>query len=242
MRIPRIYSPQILDQGKKIQLDAQAYHHLVRVLRLRDHSPIRVFDGKGKEFNGFLEIQNRTACANLTNLFTEFPESQLKIHLGQAVSRGEKMDYVIQKAVELGVDRITPLLSEWTAIKFSEERLEKRLQHWQSILIAACEQCGRNQLPILSPPLLLDSWVAQRTESLKLVLHPKGGQCLSDLPAPNNTLALLVGAEGGFSMEEIALSQQNGFIIWQLGPRILRTETAALAGLTALQSQWGDLR
>ncbi len=242
MRIPRIYTPQNLLSGLSIELDSKASNHLLRVLRLRPGALVRVFDGQGREF--FAELQAcgaQSAILALTKPVVVDMESPLRIHLGQGISRGEKMDYTLQKAVELGVASITPLFTEFTEVKLDPERLQKRMAHWQAIIISACEQSGRNYLPKLQEPRKLAIWLAQCSETLKLLMHPQDGSRLASLDCPDQQLALLAGAEGGFADAEVALAKQFGFTAWQFGPRILRTETAALAAIAALQSRWGDM-
>ena len=227
--------------GLTIELDDKASNHLLRVLRLRPGAFVRIFNGKNTEFLAELQSAGKSAELVLTKSVETETESPLRIHLGQGISRGEKMDYTLQKAVELGVDSITPLFTEFTEVKLDAERLEKRMQHWQAIIIHACEQCGRSVLPELRLPQKLVNWLPRCDQSLKLMMHPENGNALSSFSCPELQLALLIGPEGGFADVEVSLAQRHGFVAWQFGPRILRTETAALAAIAALQSRWGDM-
>ena len=168
-------------------------------------------------------------------------ESPLYFHLGQVISRGEKMEFTIQKSVELGVNVITPLFSSRCGVKLGGERLDKKLQQWQKIAIAACEQCGRNRIPEIRPAMDLSHWLAEETTELKLNLHPRAHHSVNTLPPPDSGVRLLVGPEGGLSDEEIEQARARGFVDILLGPRVLRTETAALTAITALQCRFGDL-
>jgi len=161
--------------------------------------------------------------------------------LAIGVSKGDRMDWIVQKATELGVNVISPLLTERSELKLNAERWEKKLNHWREIIISACEQCGRNRLPVLNPAQLLPEFLKSNVAETKLVLDPNpSGFCLADVQSPRS-IAILIGPEGGFSAEEINQAKENGFMAWSLGPRILRTETAPVAALSILQSYWGDV-
>lgn len=168
-------------------------------------------------------------------------ESPLHIHLGQVMSRGEKMEFTIQKSIELGVSLITPLFSERCGVKLDSERLNKKRQQWQKIAIAACEQCGRNRVPEIRPPIALEAWCAEQDSGLKLNLHPRAHASINTLPLPVERVRLLIGPEGGLSADEIAMTARYQFTDILLGPRVLRTETTALTAITALQVRFGDL-
>ncbi len=157
------------------------------------------------------------------------------------MSRGEKMEFTVQKAVELGVNVITPLFSERCGVKLDAERLAKKMQQWQKIAIAACEQCGRNCIPEVRNAMALDAWCAEPEPGLKLNLHPRAKHSINTLPLPIERVRLLIGPEGGLSADEIAMTAQHGFTDILLGPRVLRTETTALTAITALQVRFGDL-
>jgi 16S rRNA (uracil1498-N3)-methyltransferase len=242
MHIPRIYSANALLSGQETRLDAQASSHLLRVLRLKPTEKLRIFDGVGREFSAVLSgIDKKLAVIRILEPYPAITESSLHIHLGQAISRNEKMDYSIQKAVELGVQKITPLFTQRSGVNLTDERLEKRLLHWRSVIISACEQCGRNVLPMLAPPMGIENWLKQCTESLRFILDPAGNLHLRSLVVAEEQIVVAVGPESGFSQEELQLAKQTGFYGLNLGPRILRTETAGPAVLSAFQTLWGDM-
>ena len=172
---------------------------------------------------------------------TNSSESPLDIHLGQVISRGDKMEFTIQKSVELGVNTITPLISERCGVKLNAERFDKKMQQWQKIAIAACEQCGRNVVPEIRPVMKLEDWCAETYDGLKLNLHPRAKYSINTLPTPVTNVRLLIGPEGGLTAEEISMTEQYQFDEVLLGPRVLRTETAAMTAITALQVRFGDL-
>lgn len=242
MRITRVYQPSILQSGLELALNQEAANHLVRVLRLETQSPIRVFNGEGGEYAAIIHsIKKNQVVIKIGEYFPVSTESPIQIHLGQGISRKEKMDYTVQKAVELGVTYITPLLTERCGVKLSNERWEKRLQHWRAIIVSACEQSGRNNLPVIAEPKSLYNWLATEQADLKLILNPTGEKKLGELTAKPVTVNLLIGSEGGFTKAESDLALQHGFVNLRLGPRILRTETAAVATITAIQSYFGDM-
>lgn len=242
MRIPRIYHADTLAVDQEITLDADATNHIVNVLRLKPGHPVVMFNGDGNEYSAeILEAQKRNAKVLIDAKLSLDIESPLAIHLGQGISRGDKMEMVIQKAVELGVTEITPLLTERCGVKLSPERWAKKQLQWQKIVIGACEQCGRNRLPILHPPMQLIDWCNQSTQQMRVTLHPKAEKSTRHLSIPAAGVRLLIGPEGGFSESEVYSTEQVGFTTIQLGPRVLRTETAALASITALQAMHGDL-
>jgi len=242
MRIPRIFTPASLNSGATIELDENAFSHAVRVLRLKQGDNLILFNGEGGEFEAELtDAQKKRASATIGQFHDKDCESPLAIILGQCISRGEKMDYTIQKAVELGVTEIVPLFSERCGVKLNQERMEKRLRHWHSIIISACEQCGRNRIPELHEAIALTDWQQQLNVSLKLVLDPTASNTLATLNNPEKDVALLIGPEGGLSDNEIKSAIEHGFSGIRLGPRILRTETAGLTALSVIQQLWGDL-
>ncbi|MBI3772235.1 MAG: 16S rRNA (uracil(1498)-N(3))-methyltransferase [Gammaproteobacteria bacterium] len=242
MRIPRIYTPQPLHAGDKITLDENAFSHAVRVLRLDAGDALTLFNGQGGEYTAVLiEANRKLAVAEVQSFSNREVESPLNISLGQCISRGEKMDYTIQKAVELGVTAITPLFSERCGVRLDTERMERKLEHWQSIVVGACEQSGRNRVPMVHPPQALTDWLATCPPGLRLVLSPTATATLHDLATPNAPLSLLLGPEGGLTNAEIDTAIKSGFSGIRLGPRVLRTETAAVATLSAIQTLWGDL-
>lgn len=237
----RLYVPLVLASGATLTLPEEASHHWTKVLRARLGDIATVFDGQGNEAEATLiEIGKRTAQVLIGAVRQPAMESPLHTHLGQVMSKGDRLDYALQKAVEMGVSEITLLTSERCELKLrGEERADKKLAHWQRIIISACEQCGRNMLPALHGPMDIRDWQQQVEAEQKWVLAPAvtGGPTGS---TPTRSVALLVGPEGGLSLEEINRAQAAGFQPWQLGPRVLRTETAPVAALAVLQQLYGD--
>jgi 16S rRNA (uracil1498-N3)-methyltransferase len=242
MRLTRIYQDTELKTGSMISLDSNAVNHIVHVLRLSANDQLIIFNSKGGEFLATIYKINKHHTSVLLKEFNDIEkESPLKIHLAQVISRGEKMDFTIQKAVELGVSEITPLITARCGVKLNKERLAKKIKHWQGVIISACEQCGRNTLPILHPINHYNNWLPNINSALNLALYHLADTTLAQLKKPStNEITLLVGPEGGLSKTEVKLATQNNFTTIKLGPRILRTETAALAAVSTLQSKWGD--
>lgn len=242
MRIPRIYHPEILTAHSEIALSEDAANHVGRVLRMQPGQAIQLFDGSNQVFEASItQVDKKSVRVSLNQGVLADNESPLNLHLGQVISRGEKMEFTIQKSIELGVNTITPLFSERCGVKLDGERLEKKLQQWQKIAIAACEQCGRNRIPEIRPAMQLEAWCNEQDDSLKLNLHPRASHSINTLPLPVSHVRLLIGPEGGLSAEEIAMTSSYGFTDILLGPRVLRTETTALTAITALQVRFGDL-
>jgi len=242
MRITRIYQPRKLEIGQTFALSSDAANRLTKVLRLSEGAEFVAFNGEGGEYTAQIQtIKKNEVLVQVTAYQDRDSESPLNIHLGQAISRGEKMDYTIQKAVELGVMEITPLLTERCGVKLSDERWEKRLEHWRGVIISACEQCGRNKIPVIHQPIKLLDWLPQVHEAVKLVLFPKTQASLKTLNSAAKNIALLIGPEGGLAEHEIAVAIERQFIPIQIGPRILRTETAGLAVVAILQGLLGDM-
>lgn len=237
MRIPRIYHPAPLAVGTVLALDEDAAHHVSRVLRMTVDAPIALFDGSNHVFAARLTRVDKKGV-EATVLTAQLEDRESPLHLGQVMSRGEKMEFTIPKSIELGVNVITPLFSARCGVKLEGERLEKKLQQWRKIAIGAREQCGRNRLAEIRPAMTLEAWCAEQEAGLKLNLHPRAEQSINTLPLPAHGIRLLIGPEGGLSAEEIALTANDGFTDILLGPRVLRTETTAL---TALQVRFGDL-
>lgn len=238
MRLSRFFIDAPLALGRHALPEAQA-HYIGRVLRLAVGDAVQLFDGSGQEFVGELvEVGKKTVQVELREQFAGLAESPLRIHLGQGLSRGERMDWAIQKATELGVAEITPLVSERCEVRLKDERADKRLAHWRQIAISACEQCGRSVLPTLHAPVVLADWLAQSEAELKLVLHPVA-EPLASHPRPQS-LAFLIGPEGGLSEAEVQQAQRAGYHAARLGPRVLRTETAPVVALSVAQQLWGD--
>lgn len=241
MQNPRFFEPQQLTVLSDVMLSDDAVQH-IRVLRLKNNTIVTLFNGEGGEYRATLiDIQKRSVTAQINSFHETDNESPLTLHLGQVISRGDRMEFVIQKAVELGVNEITPLLSERCGIKIKADRLEKKQQQWQKIAISACEQSGRNIVPTINEVEQLESWCRKETTATKLTLHPRAKYSINTLPNDISNIHLLIGPEGGFTDEEVELTKTLKFTETLLGPRVLRTETAALTAITALQCRFGDL-
>lgn len=248
----RFFHTLPIRDAERIILNTDTSHHAVRVLRLKPGDFVTVFDGMGGEFSGRLEQISKSGCqVRIEHHLPIERESPLVIELAQAICINEKMDWIIQKAVEQGAARIQPLITSRTLVRLTGERSDKREQHWQKIIIAACEQCGRNQIPRLLPLMPLSHWLEQKLvwkhknsnpAGHNIMLSPTAHQRLTELSPPRagEFITLLTGPEGGFTGEEIDAAHLAGFIFVRLGSRILRTESAALAAIAAAQTLWGD--
>ena len=242
MRISRIYTEAALQSGQTLALDDKASHYLGKVLRQQVGDELILFNGDGGQYRSRISaIDKKRVSVEVGEASSPVTESPLAIHLGIAMSRGDRMDWVLQKSTELGVTAITPLITERTELKLKGERQDKKLAHWQQIIISACEQCGRNTLPVLHPPAMGSEWVSKASADRKLVLHHRSDRGL-DRNAAVGSVALYIGPEGGLSADEIRAAEKQGFQALTLGPRVLRTETAPLAAIAVLQSTWGDFR
>ncbi len=242
MRVPRIFQNQALNPNQTIVLDEEASRHLHTVLRLSTDASIILFNGDGYEYPSTItQIKSKTLTATIHAQIQKNLESPLSTHLGQVISKGSHMDYTLQKSVELGVNRITPLYSERGDVRLKGEREEKKQAHWQKIIIHACQQCGRNTLPTLEKPMPLLEWIKNASEITKLTLDSKANQHLNGIKL-SDSIAILIGPEGGFTENEIEYATRHHFMGVQLGPRILRTETASLAMLASLQLLAGDFQ
>lgn len=236
----RIYQAIPLRLNQTITLDEKASHHLARVLRVNVEDNIIVFNGEGGEYEAVIKkIDKKTVHVDIVNFHPQDRESPLDIYLAQGIARGEKMDFIVQKAVELGVKKIIPLITERCNVRLDQEREEKRLLHWRAVAISACEQSGRNRIPDVSAPMALVDWLPQAKADKCFILAPHAETKLSETNKPAS-IALLIGSEGGLSEKEIDLACQHHFIPLNLGPRILRTETAPVAALAILQMKFGD--
>ncbi len=242
MSIPRFYCREALSPGAHVELPEPVARHAVRVLRLSAGAPMILFDGRGGEYPAHIErIERDRVFAELAAWVERESESPLAVTLVQALQAGEKMDFTIQKAVELGVRDIVPVESRRSVLRLSGERAARRVAHWQGVVASACEQCGRNQVPLVAPVEKLENWLARPAKGgLRLMLDPQAELTLADLE-PASEVQLLIGAEGGLDPQEIIAARQAGFVGVRMGPRILRTETAGLAALSILQALWGDL-
>lgn len=241
MRIPRFYDDQPLANQTEISLSEAVIQHVCRALRMRPGDQIILFNGDGYEYLAELsEVAKRSATARIIGTDKPARISPLKITIGQSVSRGERMDYAVQKTTELGLNSMTPLFSERCEVRLNNERQEKRRQHWQQVAISACEQSLRCDVPDIAAPQQLSDWIKTVDADLKLVLHHHSEQPLGQYQPPGS-VALLVGPEGGLSEAEVALALEQGFKPVTFGPRVFRTETAPVAALSVLQYLWGDL-
>jgi 16S rRNA (uracil1498-N3)-methyltransferase len=242
VRISRLYHPGPIVCPEFLELNANTSHHLATVLRANIGDRVILFNGDGREYCGTLQqIQKKLVTINITHQASVQRESPIYIHLGQGLCRGDKMDWVIQKSVELGVNEITPLITDYSNVKLDAERSDKKQQHWQQVMISACEQSGRTILPRLHPIQPLAQWVQNTEASLKWILDPNDPQPLTTHLKPDS-IALLIGPEGGLSPSEIEAAQIARFNAVQLGPRVLRTETAPIVALSVVQTLWGDFQ
>lgn len=242
MRTVRIYQPGSYQSNELLALSPEASQHVAVVLRMQIGEQLTLFCGDNREFTATIEAVKKKQVMVTVNAVTAInKESPLAIHLAQAISKGERMELVMQKAVELGVIRITPIISERCVVKLDQERMGKKLHQWQAIVIAACEQSGRNTVPVVHPPLTLARYLQEESAQLKLILHPGGNKNWRDYTFTQSNIALLIGPEGGLSDAEVHSASAQGFQPLSLGPRILRTETAAITALSVLQAVAGDL-
>lgn len=257
MRIPRLYTPQPLSLNSTGELADNTAHYVKNVLRMEAGRAVILFNGDGIEYTAnLLQVGKRTVAFEVTDCHAleNNRESSLQSHLAIGVSRGDRMDFVLQKATELGVSEITPIFTSRTEVKLSSERLKKKLQHWQQVIISACEQSQRTQLPTLNLAVTLSDFLIasadsnavhnsnedEKDNSCKLLLHPGETNFSIAQSQKQSNVVLLIGPEGGFSEEEVSQAKQHDFQTWVLGPRILRTETAPVAALAVLQQMWGD--
>ncbi len=241
MRLNRIYLQQPLSIGEQVELPEDAVRHLVTVLRMSVDDTIVLFNGDGNSYIAKITcLKKKQVSAVVEQSESVQNESGLSLHLYQGVSRGDKMDFTLQKAVELGVHSITPMFTERCGVKLAADRLEKKMRHWSRVIISACEQSGRNRIPTLKEPVTLLQCLDEKQENdLFLLLDPHNGKSISSLEA-STSFHLLIGPEGGLSDSETELARSAGCVGIQMGPRILRTETAGLACLSVLQARFGD--
>jgi len=241
MSAPRFYLDQPLALGARFSLPPGPARHAARALRLAEDDAITLFNGRGGEFAARIERINKDEVAVSVTGFADIErESCLRVMLAQGISSGERMDYTLQKAVELGVAGIQPIAAKRSVVKLTSERADRRVAHWRGVVASACEQCGRNQVPVVAPPLALAQWLGQQKNGRLLFLSPLAELRLADLPPSVAQDWLVAGPEGGFEADEIAALHAAGALPVRLGPRVLRTETAALATLAAMQTLWGD--
>jgi 16S rRNA (uracil1498-N3)-methyltransferase len=244
MSPPRLFSPIPLQPHCRFTLGNGQARYLARALRLRPGDTLTLFDGAGGEYGAEILQVGKITVEIETGAFTEHGlESGLPIRLVQGISKGSRMDTVVQKATELGVQRISPVLSEYSVLRLDGEKAAKRREHWQKIASSACEQCGRNVVPPIDAVMPITSWheMSSGEPATRLVLVPGASATLASVSRPRSGISLLIGPEGGFSDAEQKQAAISGYIPVSLGPRILRTETAAIAAITAVQTLWGDL-
>ncbi len=242
MRIPRFYIEHNLLVEDVVNLPNELAHYMTNVLRLKVGSPIVLFNGDGSDYPAeIIDIHKRTASVLVNSQISLNVESPLHLHLGQGVSKGDRMDIALQKAVELGVTEITPIITENCNVKLDAERWEKKHASWQKLIISACEQSQRNVIPKLHMPITMQQWLGQSSELDKIILSPGAKTYLSSLTKPQKGFRIVIGPEGGLSEQEIYTATETGYIATNIGSRILRTETAAIASLAILQSHFGDI-
>ena len=241
MRVTRLYVDRPLTAGTDLELNESAGRYIAQVLRLRVGHTLTLFNGDGRDFHARLDQCGRRGCrVHVGELLSTETPSSLRIHLGIGVSRGERMDFAMQKSVELGVTAITPLMTERGVVQLRPDRVAQRLAHWRGVITGACEQCGRSLLPQLHEPCTTADWVDRHHPGL--LLYHQAGKTLPAQPDPSGTINLLIGPEGGLSEAERRLAERKGFVAVRMGPRVMRTETAPIAALAAIQTLWGDFR
>ena len=241
----RLFVSGALINGAEVEVDGDPARYLSKALRSRVGDQVTLFNGEGPEWPATIsQISKSTVVLKLGDGIEANTESTLKIHLVQCISRGDRMDFVVQKATELGVKRITPVLSEYGVVKLDNARAEKKREHWQKIAASACEQSGRTRPPLIDTPITLKNWFGNKPASVdaELILTPGAATPLASIATPETKVCILIGPEGGFSDTEYKDAAVSGFEAVSLGPRVLRTESAAIATLAVLQSLWGDLR
>lgn len=242
MRCIRIFQESPFELGQITELSPEAGQHVGVVLRMQPDDTLTLFCGDNREYQARItDVRKKKVSVLITAIDIVNRESPQQIHLGQAISKGDRMDWVIQKAVELGVTSITPLITAHCAVRLDESRLTKKQQQWQAIAVSACEQSGRNIVPVVHPILPFDALIQRCMSPLKLILHPAATMSWDNISSSGKEVTLLIGPEGGFSEDEINRAQSQQFNVIALGPRILRTETAAIAAISILQAKLGDL-
>jgi 16S rRNA (uracil1498-N3)-methyltransferase len=242
MRISRLFVPEAITEHAKLVLNEASSHYMRTVLRLKKGYALTIFDGRGGEYAATVQALTRRAVEiSVEQRCDVDKESPLSIELGLSVSRGERMDVAIQKATELGVSVITPVVTQFCAVKLDPERREQRQRHWQNIIYRACEQCGRNKPPVLNDIIELNTWLSTELPTNRIIFEPDASKSLASYDKPNGGVVALVGPEGGFSADEVEQAQTANFTALGFGPRVLRNETAAMAAVAAMQVLWGDM-
>jgi 16S rRNA (uracil1498-N3)-methyltransferase len=245
MRLTRVFIDAPLEPGTRLTLEGNAASHVTRVLRLRVGAALTLFNGQGGEYAASIDkAHGGSVTVAIGEAHAVERESPLSVTLAQGVSRGERMDLVLQKATELGVARLVPLLSERSVVQLDTQHAQRKVNHWRAVAVAACEQCGRNRLPEISPPVSLRDYLrtdAAGATRLRLLFAPEAQQRIGAVGPAATAGSVLVGPEGGFTDEEQQAAMAAGFTPVRLGPRVLRTETAAIVALALLQREFGDL-
>lgn len=241
MRNPRIYTSKTLAINTEVSLESNAANHVGRVLRMKIDDPLIIFNSEQGAFQGRVSVVTKNSVViKIDTIIESNTESPLRIELGQTISRGERMDYAIQKTTEMGIVAITPLFSERCEVKLNPQRQEKRVKHWQQVAISACEQSGRNHIPTINQPVSLSTWLKNRSTDLNFVLYHQATKSLHSYNKPAS-VSLLIGPEGGLTEEEVIMAEHHHFNGLSIGPRILRTETAPVVAASLLHYLWGDL-
>lgn len=241
MRISRIYINHSLDSGRELSLEGERAHYLKTVLRVKKGYRVTLFNGSGLEFSAtVLSLGRDTISFEVGTSSVVNKESHLNTHLALGITRGEKMDFTIQKAVELGVSKITPLLTKNAVVRLDDARRDLKKGHWERVVVSACEQSGRSKLPVLEEPTDFSSWIAKQS-GLRLLLDPLAQTGLGSIKPQGQDVLFLTGPEGGLAPEERDWAVESGFISVKVGPRVLRAETAALVAISSAQLLWGDL-
>jgi 16S rRNA (uracil1498-N3)-methyltransferase len=241
--MPRFHVPQPLAAGQQLELPADVAHH-VNVVRMEPGDTLTLFNGDGGEYTAVLtDVQKKKAWAEIKVFDPREAELPFAVTLAQALPEGSKMDWIIEKAVELGVAGIQPLAARRCVVRLSAERAEKKLEHWNGIVVSASEQCGRNRLASVAAPQEFREWISQQDLHKRVILTPRATKSLADWARhqPAQALSIMVGPEGGFSDEEEAEALRHGVLPLSIGPRVLRTETAALAAVSILSAAWGGI-
>jgi 16S rRNA (uracil1498-N3)-methyltransferase len=245
MRLTRVFVEAALEAGTRVTLEGSAAAHVTRVLRLRKGDSLTLFNGRGGEYAAVIEATRGAAVAVVVGAHDRVErESPLQVSVAQGISRGERMDLVVQKATELGVHAILPVLTERSVVRLDERQAARKVQHWRAVAIGGCEQCGRNRVPHVAPPRPLREFIRDESgprPAARLLLSPAAPGRLDDLPRGLGAITVLIGPEGGLTDEEERAAVAAGYAAVGLGPRVLRTETAALVVLALLQRQFGDL-
>jgi 16S rRNA (uracil1498-N3)-methyltransferase len=249
MRLTRVHVEAVLTPGAVVELPRETASHLAKVLRARSGDPLILFSGDGREYAGSVEsVRGSRVTASVGNGADVDRESPFAITLVQCVPRGDRMDFIVQKATELGVTRIVPVLSQRSVVRLDAAQADSKAAHWRAVVVNACEQCGRNRLPVIEAPAPLIGYLGSNAaagaapRTARFVLEPEVEAATAPAALETAAVHIAVGPEGGFGDEELEAFRIAGFVRLRLGPRILRTETAAIAALTWLQARFGDMR